>query len=101
MKYAEEAFLLDPDPSGMNAKNIAEIDDDIDLLHYWIEQFGWDKQALNIRVRLGRFNARQKRKVAKNQALQTRRLSRYRSEAEAQRRKTLERWIEVGFVKNS
>lgn len=65
MKYAEEAFLLDPDPSGMNAKNIAEIDDDIDLLHYWIEQFGWDKQALNIRVRLGRFNARQKRKVAK------------------------------------
>lgn len=102
---AEEAFLLDPDPGGVDAKNVADIEGDIQMMHDiaydlmggWNGTGGMDKKGLKLVERLEKFNVRQKINAANRRARQTRLLSRYRAEAEAQRNKALKHWIDVGF----
>lgn len=101
---AEEAFLLDPDPGGIDAKNVADIESDIQMMHDFAYEMlgGWngtggiDKKGLILVERLEKFNVRQKLSAAIRRAKQTRLLSRYRAEAETQRDKALKHWIDVG-----
>jgi|LGOV01.1.fsa_nt_gb hypothetical protein len=93
----EEVFLLDPDPGGVDAKNVEDIEDDIDMLEEAAYDHGWDSQGLRLLARAEKFNLRQKINAANRRNKKTRLLSRYRAEAEAQRNKALKHWIDVGF----
>lgn len=105
----EEAFLLDPDPGGVDAENVKGIEDDIEMMHDiaydlmggWNGSGGMDREGLKIVERLEKFNIRQKINAANRRTKQTRLLSRYRAEAEAQRNKALKHWIAVGFGNQS
>jgi hypothetical protein len=104
--HEEEAFLLAPDPGGVDAANVKDIEDDIERMHDiayelkcgWYGTGGMDKKGLKILERLEKINVRQKISAANRGAKTTRLLSRYRAEAEAQRNKALKHWIDVWFA---
>ena len=69
----EQAFLLDPDPGGVDAANVKGIEDDIEMMHDiaydlmggWNGTGGMDKKGLKIVERGIKFNVRQKNKRRK------------------------------------
>ena len=101
----EEALLLDPDPGGVDAQKVVDIEDDIQWMHDiayemmggWNGTGGMDNKGLKIVGRFEKLGMRQKINAANRRTKNTRLLSRYRAEAEAQRSKALRYWINVGF----
>lgn len=61
---------VDPEPGDIDAKNVADIENDIDLIHNRADELGWNNQGLRVFMRLGNINARQKPRGTKRQTKQ-------------------------------
>lgn len=95
VQNAESEYLFNPDPEGRLKKDVSDIDLDAEMMLECLEIYGENKKGLNLLARLDKLNIKQKHRASVAHIREMRKLARYRSEAEAQRRSALMKWIDL------
>ena len=95
VQNAEAEYLLNPDPEGRLEQGISEMEHEAETLAECLEIYGEDKKGLRILARIDKLDFKQKHIASVDHIRVMRRLTRYRSEAEAKRRSALKKWTDL------
>ena len=95
VQNAEAEYLLNRDPEGRLENDFSNLDYEADMMVEVMEMYGENKKGLRLLARIDKFDIKQKHRASVAHIREMRKLARYRSEAEAQRRSALKKWIDL------